>query len=215
MDLAFCPFRPQPPRAPCRRLLYVASARQAYPHLFCGSWASPFVSRLAVTHGRIGFTCVTDRTFTSCCSPPRLAATQLQLVTSGQRPLGGDLHPSDLIHSQAHWHGRLARGVAVRRDVRLVRRSKAQERSVLRVPETVGHCDGGGLARVPANAAGYCGHGRLARATKDRPTPAVIISNGNNTRHVARLYLSGDCLGVCAKEPTWARSRFTPSAVWR
>jgi len=36
------------------------------------------------------------------------------------------------------WHGRLARGVAVRRDVRPVHRSKAQERSVLRVREAIG-----------------------------------------------------------------------------
>lgn len=37
--------------------------------------------RLAARAGRIGFTCVADRRFTSSCSPPRLAATQLPSVT--------------------------------------------------------------------------------------------------------------------------------------
>ena len=56
-------------------------------HLFpdqCVTWASPVPSRLATTVGRIEFTCVTDCSFTSGCSPPRLTATQLPLVTEYQ-----------------------------------------------------------------------------------------------------------------------------------
>ncbi len=44
-------------------------------------WASPLSSRLADTArpNRVRFT--TDRSFVSCCFPPRLAATQLLLTT--------------------------------------------------------------------------------------------------------------------------------------
>src|SRR6185436_2001374 len=40
--------------------------------------------RLAKATGRIEFTCVTDESFASGCSPPRLAATQLPSATRGQ-----------------------------------------------------------------------------------------------------------------------------------
>jgi hypothetical protein len=43
-----------------------------------------------------------DWSLTSCCSPPRLAATQLQSVTGDERSPGGDSHPSDLLRSRAH-----------------------------------------------------------------------------------------------------------------
>ncbi len=53
----------------------------------CVNWASPVPSRLATTVGQIEFTCVTDQSFTSSCSPPRLAATQLLSVTECQNTL--------------------------------------------------------------------------------------------------------------------------------
>ncbi len=48
------------------------------------TWASPFPSRLATATGRIEFTCVTDESFASGCSPPRLTATQLPSATRSQ-----------------------------------------------------------------------------------------------------------------------------------
>jgi hypothetical protein len=43
----------------------------------------------------------TDWSFTSCCSPPRLATTQLQLVTTFRPNFGEDLHLADSDHLQA------------------------------------------------------------------------------------------------------------------
>src|SRR6185436_17709783 len=40
--------------------------------------------RLAKATGRIEFTCVTDESFASGCSPPRLATTQLPPATRSQ-----------------------------------------------------------------------------------------------------------------------------------
>src|SRR5271156_5851835 len=85
------------------------AARPRYRGTRCVNWASPLSSRLAKTTGRIEFTCVTDETFTSGCSPPRLAATQLPSVTKGQTPLDGDLHPAYSQPSQAHYSSRSAR----------------------------------------------------------------------------------------------------------
>jgi len=48
------------------------------------TWASPLTSRLAKATGRIEFTCVTDESFASGCSPPRLATTQLPSATRSQ-----------------------------------------------------------------------------------------------------------------------------------
>ena len=42
------------------------------------------------------------RSFTSCCSPPRLAATQLLSVSPSWREGRGDLHPADDVRSGAH-----------------------------------------------------------------------------------------------------------------
>jgi len=56
-------------------------------------WASPMTGRLATTVGRIEFTRVTDRSFTSGCSPPRLAATQLPSVTGCQNTPAGTCTP--------------------------------------------------------------------------------------------------------------------------
>jgi len=73
------PFRLQPPSRPrdrfCTLPLSVTDFRIAPVR------ASPFPSRLAARQGRIEFTCVADWSFTSRCSPPRLAATQLRSVT--------------------------------------------------------------------------------------------------------------------------------------
>jgi hypothetical protein len=43
----------------------------------------------------------TDWSFTSCCSPPRLATTQLQSVTTFRPNFGEDLHLADSDHLQA------------------------------------------------------------------------------------------------------------------
>ena len=57
-------------------------------------WASPFPSRLAnrVWPNRVRHY-PTDRLFTSRCSPPRLAATQLRSVTCGYMPARLGLSP--------------------------------------------------------------------------------------------------------------------------
>src|SRR3990170_6617620 len=44
----------------------------------------------------------TDRQFTSSCSPPPLARTQLLSVTKFKPNFGKDFHLADLTHSQAH-----------------------------------------------------------------------------------------------------------------
>ena len=54
------------------------------------------------TTGRIKFTFVTDWSFTSCCSPHRLAATQLRSVTVFKPNTDRDLHPAGSTRSQAH-----------------------------------------------------------------------------------------------------------------
>jgi hypothetical protein len=66
------------------------------------SWVSPLASRLTTATGRIEFTCVTDWTFASGCSPPRLAATQLPSATRGQTLLDEDFHLADATTLQAH-----------------------------------------------------------------------------------------------------------------
>jgi len=66
--------------APAVALSRYPSARQA-SHRHAWVWGSPLASRLPGPSGRIEFTCVADQSFTSCCSPPGLAATQLHSVT--------------------------------------------------------------------------------------------------------------------------------------
>jgi len=70
--------------------------------------ASSFVSRLAASHRPHRVPYRTDEQFTSCCSPPRVATTQLQ-ADYKLRCLEEDSHLSDRMRSQAHWHGRPAR----------------------------------------------------------------------------------------------------------
>ena len=70
--------------------------------------ASSFVSRLAASHRPYRVPYRTDEQFTSCCSPPRVATTQLQ-ADYKLRCLEEDSHLSDRMRSQAHWHGRPAR----------------------------------------------------------------------------------------------------------
>ena len=67
--------------------------------------ASSFVSRLAASHRPYRVPYRTDEQFTSCCSPPRVATTQLQ-ADYKLRCLEEDFHLSDRVRSQAHWHGR-------------------------------------------------------------------------------------------------------------
>ena len=58
-----------------------------------GVWASPLYRRLARRYGRIRVSHRTDGSFASCCSPPRLAATQLQSATGRSRYTWGRLAP--------------------------------------------------------------------------------------------------------------------------
>jgi hypothetical protein len=83
-------------RLPSRRILWVACGGLTVPPSWlpppegrCVIWASPLTGGLATTVGRIKFTCVTDCSFTSGCSPPRLAAAQLPSVTECQNTLAG------------------------------------------------------------------------------------------------------------------------------
>jgi len=104
----FRPFRLQSPSRPRHRFTggfrlpaRYPSARRASLKERCSSrvWASPLSGRLATVSGRIEFTCVSDWSFTSSCSPPGLAATQLLSVTGrrtyarrGLAPLNADTH---------------------------------------------------------------------------------------------------------------------------
>ena len=80
---------PTTPTVSCIALIRYPCSVQVFPsHLRRQVWASPLTSRLAEPYrpNRVHLdalvsTRVTDRSFTSCCSPPRLAATQLQSVT--------------------------------------------------------------------------------------------------------------------------------------
>jgi hypothetical protein len=90
----FRPFRLQAPAAvpghlwgSCAGL--TGPRRRGRPFGAARPWASPLTGRLATTVGRIEFTGVTDRSFTSGCSPPRLAATQLPSVTGCQSTPAG------------------------------------------------------------------------------------------------------------------------------
>ena len=69
---------PNHPRSPRRHLRALSATG------FLSVLGFTINRRLAAPAGRIRFTCVADRRFTSSCSPPRLAATQL-LSVSGSR----------------------------------------------------------------------------------------------------------------------------------
>ena len=63
-----------------RELVYVVSSFPSRSPLSLRGWASPVANRLAIATGRIEFTCVTGRRFTSGCSPHGLAAAQLPSI---------------------------------------------------------------------------------------------------------------------------------------
>jgi hypothetical protein len=87
----FQPFRLQSPSRPRHRFTRGCRLSARYPSAHRASlersiapsrvWASPLLGRLATVSGRIEFTCVSDWSFTSSCSPPGLTATQLLSVT--------------------------------------------------------------------------------------------------------------------------------------
>ena len=107
------PFRLHPPHAPCRRFCTlphsVDSPATRTPEI------SPFECRL-IDHVRpYRVRHPTDWGLTSDCSPPRLAATQLSLVTGPESGWPGeDLHLSDAAPLQAHTRARLLPGSVVR-----------------------------------------------------------------------------------------------------
>ena len=81
MYQTFRPFRLQPPVGSADRFDTLPISVRGLPGLAAKLWASPHGRGLASTTGRIEFTCVSDWPFTSSCSPPGLAATQLLSVT--------------------------------------------------------------------------------------------------------------------------------------
>lgn len=110
MDRAFRPFRLQSPYVARRSRFGFGSP--AYRHALAR--AHPLRQGSARRH--LGFATLqqarhddrpnrvrypTDWTFTSRCSPPRLAATQLRSVTKFKPNLDRDFHPTESIHLQA------------------------------------------------------------------------------------------------------------------
>ena len=85
---------------PCRRFDTLPISATGFP---LWVWASPFASRLAGPARPNRVRHPTDWSFTSCCSPPRLTATQLRSVTGPEsdRP-GEDFHLFDIVRSRAH-----------------------------------------------------------------------------------------------------------------
>ena len=68
-----------------------------------GAGLRSFIRRLAVSRPPNRVRSPRDRSFTSCCSPPRLAATQLQAGYSlALDSTGEDFHLSDQVRFQAH-----------------------------------------------------------------------------------------------------------------
>ena len=91
----------QPPDAPPHRFGRLPSSVLGFPLLRV--WVSLLRSGLAATPGRITF--VHLRTDDSPPVALHLASQQrrcLRLQT-GERMLGGDLHPSNRVHARAHW----------------------------------------------------------------------------------------------------------------
>jgi hypothetical protein len=115
---AFPPFCRQPPEGSCHRfsLPPLLGQRDRLPAPFQISTlagclgvrqvrTSPLNRRLVSLFRPNRVRYPADRWFTSGCSPPRLAATQLPSVSGRRRLPGGDFHPSDFAPSEAHDSG--------------------------------------------------------------------------------------------------------------
>ena len=74
-----------------------SSHRQAKASVGLRQWGAGSPRRLAESSSL-----PTDWSFTSCCSPPGLAATQLHSVTKFRPNFGKDFHLAGSIHLQAH-----------------------------------------------------------------------------------------------------------------
>ncbi len=66
-------------------------------------WASPFPSGLAVWSGRIAFVILQTESSRPVASDPASRRRPDFRLQAGERLPEGDSHPSDWIHSQAHW----------------------------------------------------------------------------------------------------------------
>ncbi len=83
------------------------------PGLGAAVWASPCPSWLATTPGRIAFVILrTDGSPPVALHPASRRRSYLRLQ-AGERIPEGDLHPSDRVHSQAHWDRLSSRSNAV------------------------------------------------------------------------------------------------------
>ncbi len=75
--------------------------------------ASPLASQFAAAPGRLAFVILrTDSSPPVALHPASRRRSYLQLQ-AGERMPGGDLHPSDRVHSQAHWPTSLDVGEAM------------------------------------------------------------------------------------------------------
>jgi len=78
--------------------VYVVSSFPSRSPLSLRGWASPVANRLAIATGRIEFTCVTGRRFTSGCSPHGSRPRSYRRLTNARRAFGEDFHLADRIH---------------------------------------------------------------------------------------------------------------------
>ena len=78
---------------PRRRFRTLPLSAVGFPPFARGVWASPFASRLASYARPNRVRHPTDWPFTSCCFPPRLAATRLHSVTGRRAHTWGGLAP--------------------------------------------------------------------------------------------------------------------------
>ena len=101
MYSTFPSFRRQPPDAPQHRFDTLPLSVLGFP--LTRVWASPYSSWLATTPGRIAFVILrTDVSPPVALHPASRRRSYLRLQ-AGERLPGGDLHPSDRVHFQAHW----------------------------------------------------------------------------------------------------------------
>ncbi len=98
----FPSFRRPPPDAPQHRFSTLPVSVLGFPISWV--WASPLASWLATTPGRITFVILrTDDSPPVALHPASRRRSYLRLQ-AGERLPEGDFHPSDRVHSQAHWH---------------------------------------------------------------------------------------------------------------
>ena len=96
----FPSFRRQPPDAPQHRFNTLPFSMLGFP--ISRVRASPLASWLAATPGRIAFVILRTDSSRSVTPHPASRRRSYLLFQAGERMPGGDLHPSDQVHSQAY-----------------------------------------------------------------------------------------------------------------